>query len=102
MHIAWGLKNTATGNLVSLCLKDEDDDMVFVIRDSGDELSYSPMIVSDNPKINEFLSILKRSHANEDVEIAAIVEDDTYVDIELEYENINPVNLELVRIQLIY
>lgn len=101
----WGLKNTATGNLISLCANGEEDDS-FILRDNDKEFNHPPMLTDDHSLLANFLTIIKNAYENKSVsmqlqEVYEVIESSLTV-IDLEFNNINPANLKVVKVQIIY
>lgn len=97
MHKLWGLKNSSTGNLVSLTISD-DDDGVFILRDGKDDVGMSPMTTRDHDSLMKFLKIVQQMPVDENVPMAT-----EEVIVHLEFgERVNPMNLEIVEVKVIF
>jgi len=97
MHKLWGVKNTTTGNLVSLGVSKQDDG-TFVLRDGGSEMSFSPMTSGNQQHIVEFLKLLQQNPRGENMPVASSNE----VLVAIDFEGVNPMNLEVVEIKVIF
>lgn len=98
MKSLWGIKNTATGNLVSLGVSEEKDG-VFILRDGGSDISFSPMTSGEHQHILDFLNILQKppTPAAE----APLAVGETIVELDFE-KGVNPMNLKIVEIKVIF
>ena len=97
MRTLWAIKNTATGRLVTLG-SDPKEENSFNLKESGtdDDLDFAPMMTGKEEDANTFVKMLQQPLDDSPVGIG-----ETLISLEIQ-TGVNPVNLEVVRVKIIY
>ena len=97
MRTLWAIKNMATGRLVTLG-SDPKEENSFNLKESGtdDDLDFAPMMTGKQEDADTFVKMLQQPLDDSPVGIG-----ETLISLEVE-EGVNPVNLEVVRVKIIY
>jgi hypothetical protein len=96
MRTLWAIKNMATGRLVTLG-SDPKEENSFNLRESGtDDLDFAPMMTGKQEDATTFVKMLQQPLDDSPVGIG-----ETLISLEIE-QGVNPANLEVVRVKIIY
>lgn len=96
LRTLWAIKNMATGRLVTLG-SDPKEENAFNLTESGtDDLDFAPMMTGKQEDATTFVKMLQQPLDDSPVGIG-----ETLISLEIE-EGVNPVNLEVVRVKIIY
>ena len=96
MRTLWAIKNMATGRLVTLG-SDPKEENSFNLKESGTEdLDFAPMMTGKQEDAVTFVKMLQQPLDDSPVGIG-----ETLISLEIE-KGVNPVNLEVVRVKVIY
>ena len=97
LRTLWAIRNTATGNL--LTLERNDDDKTFLLKESSedtDNLDYAPMLTGEPDDAKMFVKMLQEVPSD-----APLGVNETMVSLDID-EKINVVNLETTEVKVIY
>ncbi len=97
LRTLWAIKNTATGNLLTLERNAEEE--VFSLKESSevtDRLDYAPMLTGEEGDAKMFIKML-----NEVPSDAPLGINETMISLDID-EKINVVNLEAVEVKVIF
>ena len=100
MRSVWGIKNTATGNLISLRHDREED--VFHLRETAvhedDDLEFAPMLTANKEDAGVFVQSIQNLEPDEDKPMTL---GDSMVSVRLE-SGLNPMNFEVCSVRCIF
>ena len=97
LRTLWAIRNTATGNL--LTLERNDDDKTFLLKESSedtDNLDYAPMLTGEPDDAKMFVKMLQEVPSD-----APLGVNETMISLDID-EKINVVNLETTEVKVIY
>jgi hypothetical protein len=97
LRTLWAIKNTATGNLLTLERNAEEE--VFSLKESSevtDRLDYAPMLTGEEDDAKMFIKML-----NEVPSDAPLGINETMISLDID-EKINVANLEAVEVKVIF
>jgi len=97
LRTLWGIKNMATGNLLTLERNPEDE--TFRLKESSEEtdnLDFAPMMTGESDDASMFIKMLQEVPADAPLGI-----NETMISLDID-EKINPNNLEAVEVRVIF